>query len=820
MIHLQSVRSLKVPFLTAVAALAMFLSGCSSDTEVGPAGEPGAPGEAGSTGTAVVNYATATDLNVVITSATINSPPVVNFRVTNQHGQPVSGLTGANASFTIAKLIPGLNGEPSKWQNYISSTKTAVAGSPKAGETAVQAGADSGGTVVDHEDGTYTYTFGKDITTATCPAPCKDASGNPLDVSYDSTLTHRIGFQLRGAYVAGSSPAKAITTNAVYTFRPSDGATTGIETRDIVKTATCNGCHNKLAMHGGGRVETKFCVTCHNPGTIDPETGNTVDFKVMVHKLHRGENLPSVVAGNPYVIWGHNSSKHDFSTVAFPQDVRNCSKCHNATDPLTPQAVNWSTKPSVEACGSCHDNVNFATGEGHNSNNQAVTNAECVTCHGVGQIAGSVEEVHSKGISSKATVAALKPSSPFMKSQSAKFKYNIVSVANTSPGQQPVVTFSVTDPTNGDAKYDIKTHPAFAYTGAPASMSVAFAWNTPDTAVADADFNNVGSTKNPGQAYSISVTGTGAANAVANGDGTYTVTSAVPIPAAATGSLRVALQGYLAVDVDGDGTYVASGSQRLPVKTAIKDVAITTGALARRNVVDVGKCKGCHEVLSLHGNNRTDEPGVCVMCHNPNDTDANVRPKIAAGLPGAGTIDVAATVDGKAEESIDFKRLIHGIHAGAKTNYDGTAGHGFRNKGLVVYGHGGSTHDFSHVRFPGKVNDCKTCHLPGTYQLTGKWVSPSENGILASTTQAAVGATDSTSFSASLLNQSDDLNTTPTAAVCSSCHDGGPAKTHMMSQGALFNVTQAVIRSSNAESCSICHGPGRDMDVDKVHYKK
>ena len=46
--------------------------------------------------------------------------------------------------------------------------------------------------------------------------------------------------------------------------------------------------------------------------------------------------------------------------------------------------------------------------------------------------------------------------------------------------------------------------------------------------------------------------------------------------------------------------------------------------MARRLVVDIAKCDVCHDVLSLHGNNRTDEPGVCAVCHNPNATDVNV----------------------------------------------------------------------------------------------------------------------------------------------------------------------------------------------------
>ena len=178
----------------------------------------------------------------------------------------------------------------------------------------------------------------------------------------------------------------------------------------------------------------------------------------------------------------------------------------------------------------------------------------------------------------------------------------------------------------------------------------------------------------------------------------------------------------------------------VPVKGAVEYFTVDGGTLVERRVaVDVEtKCDNCHNQLSIHGANRAENAQLCVMCHNPRNTDVNRRPLTAAGIP-----DDTATVDSKREESIDMKRLIHALHAGQQDDpsTEAVEGHGIREEGIVVYGYGNSEHDFSHVRFPGFLNDCTTCHNDGTYELTGKWETPLQNGILATTTQFAQHAT-------------------------------------------------------------------------------
>jgi len=78
----------------------------------------------------------------------------------------------------------------------------------------------------------------------------------------------------------------------------------------------------------------------------------------------------------------------------------------------------------------------------------------------------------------------------------AKFKFNIISATPATPGSSPVVTFSVTDPTNGDQPYDIKAHPAFT-AGAASTLTVKLGW----TKSGIADIGNDGNGLNFGGPY-------------------------------------------------------------------------------------------------------------------------------------------------------------------------------------------------------------------------------------------------------------------------------------------------------------------------------
>ena len=201
--------------------------------------------------------------------------------------------------------------------------------------------------------------------------------------------------------------------------------------RDVIRTATCNKCHDQLSAHGGSRRGVEMCVLCHTPQTVDPDTGNTVDLKVMIHKIHMGSQLPSVQAGHPYQIIGNQGSVSDWSTVVYPADPRRCESCHDQASGAT-QAVRYLTAPTGASCGSCHDDVNFATGQNHPGGPQ-VSDNQCSTCHipqGELDFDASIKGAHVVPEDSTSLHGLV---------------VEILKVDNGTAGRQPAVTFTVKD---------------------------------------------------------------------------------------------------------------------------------------------------------------------------------------------------------------------------------------------------------------------------------------------------------------------------------------------------------------------------------------
>jgi OmcA/MtrC family decaheme c-type cytochrome len=450
----------------------------------------------------------------------------------------------------------------------------------------------------------------------------------------------------------------------------------------------------------------ELCILCHTPQTINPDTLLSQDMPVLIHKIHMGKNLPSVIAGTPYRIW-HRGAWSDFSDVGFPSGVdelETCTVCHQKA----PQAANYATVPTRAACGACHDNVNFSSGLNH-VNLPQVDDNQCTQCH---KPAGAEFDASIDGAHTVATRSQQLPGVVFA----------ITAVDNAKPGQKPAVTFTVQDKTG----------------------------NSLD--ISRMDFLNL-VLAGPTADYNGSVSEDVRKAAPSGRQYVYTFTAA--LPANATGSYAVGIEGYRNITIN-PGT-VNSAVVRDAGFNQVFYFPVGAAKMApRRQVVSQALCAGCHDKLMLHGGIRQNVE-YCVVCHNPTATDAGMRKT------------------GDIPESINFKTLIHKIHTGSNLTTD-----------FTVMGHGNSVNNYNGVGYVGDRRDCVKCHLPGTYDL------PLPDGLITQTTPR------------------DYLTTQgPATAACLSCHTTKAAAAHA------WTMTSPAL----GEACDACHGPLSDASVDKVHAR-
>lgn len=606
-------------------------------------------------------YASSNTVNFVrpglvfkITSAAISTDGVVtvNLKITDPQGLALDRL-GVNTpgvinpSLTIATIPKG----QAQYITYPTRTSTGAT----SGLTVTQAGTDSGGTWVQNADGSYTYTF-----------------GTKAPKGWDATATHTVG--VWGARDLSAFDLGINRATNIFSFVPNGAPVT--VTRDVVRDASCNRCHDNLNFHGGNRIGVQACVLCHTPQTTDPNNGGSADFPVMIHKIHMGKALPSVVAGGKYQLGGA-----DWSKVGFPADaggassgVARCETCHDANSGAA-QANAWLTNPNQAACGSCHDNVNFATGLNHVNLPQPNSN-QCKTCH-IPQ--GELEfDASIRGAHTIPTESSMHPG----------MALQILNVANGTPGAKPTVTFSVKD-----------------NAGNPLPMSTFKTGSNRISLVLGGSAQNPGYTSFGSDVVTSGYVSEDASNAACGQDGTCAYTFTHAIPADATGSYYVGAEGRRATTLMPGTT-----QERANISQGAKNVVFTfsvdgSTAQPRRNVVALSQCNACHVKLSLHGENRN-QIEQCVICHNPSETDKPVKAQAVLQADKASPL-----------QSVNFAQMIHKIHTGATqaTTY---------GKPFVIVGFGGSHNEFSDVVFPAMTNNgrtgaamsCYLCHAKGSEQ--------------------------------------------------------------------------------------------------------
>ncbi|HLK50511.1 MAG TPA: OmcA/MtrC family decaheme c-type cytochrome [Bryobacteraceae bacterium] len=666
-------------------------------------------------------------LAINIVSATIGQDGTisVDYKVADPKGVPLDkdGIT-TPGPITLSFLIASVPKGQEQFQSYITRNVTdAVYGS---GRTAVQATADSGGTTQLVATGEYVYTF-----------------RNKAPAGFDAAATHRIGI-----YGNRNLTEFDLGTNyddATFDFVPAGGKPAP---RDIVRTADCNRCHDSLAAHGGSRKSVELCIMCHTPQTTDPETNNTLDFKVFIHKLHDGSGLPSVQAGTPYQIVGFGNAVNDWSTVVFPADVRRCQVCHNPKNGAA-QTNAWLTTPTRAACGSCHDNVNFATGKNHSADNiPEVSDTQCAQCHipqGDLEFDASIQGAHVYPQESAANPGLV---------------FGIQRVDNGGPGQNPTVTFTVKDFAGNGV-------PMSALTGGSNRLALVLAGPTSDYGDPALGVD----TKTPGYVSENPVP-----KASCSPDGTCTYTFTHAIPATATGTYAVGMEGRRTFTVN-PNTLQAQNVNYGATNVVFYFSVDGSSVQPRRTVVNINNCNQCHARLSVHGENRN-QPQMCVLCHNPNDTDAALR---------ATTTNAADKA--QPPQGINFAMMVHKIHTGETLGEAGLT--------YTIVGFGGSHNEFNDVRYPAMGPTGATADTAKCYMCHVQTPAATE-GIL------PVGKRN-------VVDPQGLLNPAPaTTSACTACHFAKSAVAH-----ANLNTDPKF-----GETCDVCHATGAEFDVDKMHAGK
>jgi hypothetical protein len=708
-----------------------------------------------------------------ITAARLASDGTItaDFTVTDPKGLPldVKGIStpGTVSTSFVAAFIPKGGHD---WISLIARPQK----SPITGASANQPAADSGGTVA--ANGTaYTYSFA-----AKAPA------------GFDASQTIRIG-----VYASRSLTDFDLGTNYaddVFTFVPNGGA--AADTHDIVATASCNRCHDPLAAHGGSRRLVPLCIMCHNPGgngvdTVDPDTGNSIDFEVMIHKIHMGSSLPSVKAGTPYRIIGFQQGVNDYSTVVFPADARNCQMCHEsgayprkatvgisgAAAGLPPAPLHAGSSgtitggsdnadataaavfpgtgdPTSGPAGATVIPVSAAADPGQAAEPPPVnadwwlsrpTARACGACHDDVNFQTGVNHPGGVELNDNQCATCHIPQGELPLDASilgghvipqwtpgllAGVNFKLVSVTGAAAGAAPTVTFRIAD----DAGNAIS----------PASM----------------DLLNL-LVAGPTGDYATVVSESARTAAPASTAGTYTYTFKSALAANATGTYTIGIEGYrnrtiLAGTVLAQTVRDAGFNQILPF-------SLDGSAVSPPRVDNVQQdCNACHYRISAHGGIRQNVQ-YCLLCHNPTATDAALRP--ASQSPA---------------QTIDFPVLIHHLHTGE------TAEAGGQLSPFIVWSFGGTANDFSDVRYPADLRDCGKCHV--------------NSSDAPPVPDSRISVTSPRAF----------INPTPPAtAACTACHTAKDASAH------------ASVMTSPAlgESCGVCHGQGAEFSTDQVHAR-
>jgi OmcA/MtrC family decaheme c-type cytochrome len=811
------------------------LAACQEPPRVGP--------RAGTT-------AKAPGARIRLDTASVNAGDhiVVTFHATKDD-QPLgtAAVKALEPRWTLAVLDTQPVGGGTAWRSLLLNGDERLAQLPVAGPgtppdrvlaDVAQPGSVSEGVYSDAGNGVFTFTF-----------------PDPIPPELDRSLTLRVGVWLDA--VKGTA-----LTASTYDFAP----TGEVRSRELVLDERCSDCHGTLLAHEGTRSGTRLCVTCHtfqnaDADTVDPAAlvgatpatnPNPLDLGRLVHRVHRGKNLPTLyessnrgapaptlpsatplplpflpgratnpsVLGRNFSVVGEHQRERVFGAVqsridnnlpartivegvVFPRDYRDCDACHEqAKDAalVDSQISRWS-------CQGCHpdvwfgdtapaaavppDTIHFA----HPGGPQA-DDTRCAACHVGGdpaqKVYAPIADVHV------ALVKSPRYDKPVVK---------ILEVRDLVAGRSPTIVFTVEDRMGALTTLPTPPNPVDPTNPIPRTLSrvsVAIAGMVgPDFVYAKYGYGTTPETTITFPFSETIVT-------------TSTTAPLPPIAADASGRFTVTLKAKIPEHTMGTWLVTMSATRPMPAtplySSATDEFAwpytgesVSVAADTANVWVDAGTGtfpgavtprrqivdpEKCNKChLRLSGHGSRNGIDYCASCHTPARSDWGRRPKVSTAVQD---VVLASTPDGIEERSVQLKTMLHRIHTGGRS---GTAELAALEP-FFIYGHAGADF-FGEVEFPGELSNCLLCHVEESYTL---------EAVPADAAPTVANETPTILHAGTVFPTEDVPRTPAVTSACNSCHATAYAE---------FHTLKYLI--GGKEQCVSCHGAKGALSVRKAH---
>jgi OmcA/MtrC family decaheme c-type cytochrome len=522
-----------------------------------------------------------------------------------------------------------------------------------------------------------------------------------------------------------------------------------------------------LETDHGRYTEVKTCNQCHALNSyVSDQNAALAPF---IHSIHMG--LPSQANGGGAYQSGHDwTGAVEYGPVKFPQPEWHCNKCHadgTAVDkatadgkagPVAAEADLAYSNPTRRACGSCHSDVNFETGENHTGGIQT-SDSLCKACHpasgAITSVVYPVKTVHDLG--------------PLGDDPSVQPEFSVSITLDTPArgyyiaGESPTVTVTLAtidggpdvdytagpDTTAGDRNGVLTRANMWVYGPRSHAVPVLTPGSTTDSP-----------TDPPTQGVSL----------LGHGDATgfhYTLQAIPDTLDAGTYLVRVG-----AADA---GDVVSSTKPNPAPRTAsTKVIHFQVGTATEEPKVSGNGCLNCHGNYAMHY-----EPGPYGTHNQPFDTD---------GCLGCH--------DYSGNHADYIGNRVHAIH---HETFSGDANSGAANSRV-----------WTEISFPQQANNCSICHTNSDAAVP-VWEStePLACGGCHGTNPDAVAAAKTYIADNGITgNEADEITTKAGNEAVAASH-----MLIMMGHSGGNQQDFITYGSEPVPGCLVCHGPGQPQDL-------